>query len=143
MKAIDFSGDRAMANEKLQIAMQLTQDVKEYFKDVDDMGGKVDIENLRMTELDDKLDDLKQNSQDSIEKLRDAKMLNFQNSDPAVSFKATKIREQMMASEANNRLGNDLNREANGFLREARDAYTNINNKNEDMKTNRYHSYIA
>ena len=105
--------------------------------------GKVDIENLRMTELDDKLDDLKQNSQDSIEKLRDAKMLNFQNSDPAVSFKATKIREQMMASEANNRLGNDLNREANGFLREARDAYTNINNKNEDMKTNRYHSYIA
>ena len=38
MKAIDFSEDRAKANEKLQIAMQLTQDVKEYFKDVDDMG---------------------------------------------------------------------------------------------------------
>ena len=70
-------------------------------------------------------------------------MLNFQNSDPAVSFKATKIREQMMASENNNQLGNDLNREANGFLREARDAYTNINNKNEDMKRNRYHSYIT
>ena len=83
--------------------MQLVQDVKDYFEPVESIKANVTVEEERMAEMNGKLDDLKQYSQTSTDKLRDAKMLNFQNSDPAVSFKAAKIREQMGASEANNR----------------------------------------
>ena len=152
MKAVDFSEDRATANEKYlvgkstllsfifpaqrvpplrdskaviklmitledtwwplyalkqtffhSLAMQLVQDVKDYFEPVESIKANVTVEEERMAEMNGKLDDLKQYSQTSTDKLRDAKMLNFQNSDPAVSFKAAKIREQMGASEANNR----------------------------------------
>ena len=43
MKLIDFSEDRAKANEKKRIAMQLVEDVKDYFKDVDSIKGTAEL----------------------------------------------------------------------------------------------------
>lgn len=52
--------------------------------------------------------------------LRTASNLNFRNSDPAVVYKLSQITSQHETSEANNRLGMELDNEANGFLQQAK-----------------------
>ena len=123
MKTADFSEDRAKANEKHRVAMDLVKDVKNYFEDVENIKANVTVEDERIKKLDQNLDDLKQYTENASEKLKAAKMLNFQNSNPAVRFKESKIRQQMEASEANNQLGKQLIGEAREFLNEADRAY--------------------
>ena len=65
--------------------------------------------------------------------LRKAKTLNFRNSAPSVSFKATRISEMTDAAEGNVQLGNDLNREADGFLNDARSAFRRITSDTDDI----------
>ena len=79
MKANDFTEDRANANEMYRASNELVQAVKEFAKPVNSFKGNVTTEEERLKELEVKLDDLKFNSEESNQKLRVAKTLNFRN----------------------------------------------------------------
>ena len=134
MKSNDFSEDRSNANEKYRDAMELLQKVKDFADPVNTFKQNVSVEEERIKELEFKLDDLRSNSEDSTEKLRVAKTLNFRNSDPSVSYKTSKIKEMKAGSEGNIELGNDLNREANDYLDEALSAIDDVGANAQNME---------
>ncbi len=133
IKANDFSPYRANANEQYRKSMEMVQAVKQFVQPVEDFKGTVGVEDERIKELQLKLDDLKNNSENSLDMLRVAKTLNFRNSDPAVSTKTGKIRSMSSAAEANIQLGIDLNNEATEYSDTANESFDQLQNLDQNM----------
>lgn len=134
MKANDFSEDRAAARDKERVARELVKKVKKFADPVDNFKGNVLVEEDRIEKLQEKLDDLKSNSENSIDKLAVAKRLNFRNSDPEAGNKAAEIRQKLAASEGNIKLGKELNNLANGYLDSASQAFQQLDQVDQGIE---------
>lgn len=67
---------------------------------------------------------------------RVASALNFRNAEPQASYKIGRIKEMVSASEANNQLGTDLNREADKSSDDAIKAFSNLASRSQVIANN-------
>ena len=83
-----------------------------------------------------KLDDLHSRTDGAAQDLREAKILNFRNSNPAVINKLDDVKHKIEASEANVQLGNDLNREADEAAGVAINAFDQLVSESQNILDN-------
>lgn len=66
--------------------------------------------------------------------IREAKALNFRNSEPPAAFKTARINSMSTAAEASVQMASDLTAEATVFLSEAADAFDSLRDRSGDME---------
>merc|ERR1712080_595018 len=88
----------------------------------------------RKENLDAKQADLKTISQTAGEELRFASNLNFKNANSPAAFKLGRINDMIKDSKDNNELGRKLENAAKTFLREATDAFAQLNTEHTNME---------
>lgn len=136
MKETDFKPDRANANADYRKSMDLVEEVKKFAKPVEDFKEDVTLVENRQKELTMKLDDLHSRTDGAAQDLREAKILNFRNSNPAVINKLDDVKHKIEASEANVQLGNDLNREADEDAGVAINAFDQLVSESQNILDN-------
>ncbi len=156
IRKYDFSQQRRLARGMEQASLDLVNQVKEFSSPVESLKANVSDVNAEILELTNKLDDLKNNSDRTMDmvsgngngmriqtlasvtafQIREANAMNFRNSDPPAEVKAGRILSVLEATENNNSLGSELVNEADDFLRDARNYFDRAASLRDSMTIN-------
>ncbi len=126
IKLYDFSEQRNKALEHQAASAELVQRVGDFAAPVEAFKDEVAQVDGKISSLGEKLADLKNNSQRTDEMVREAKAMNFRNTEPPAVVKTSRITALIEASKANNQMGTQLNNEADEHLQTATENFARL-----------------
>ena len=134
MKVHDFSDTRSKAEDELQAARGIMANVKDVSAPVDKFKEMVTDTKERLGVLEEKIDDIENQTATANQFTREANQINFRNAAPQASQKVNRIADIKEAVKASQQLSEDLVKQSGDMLYDAKDTYTKMNDKNEQLQ---------
>ena len=133
MQQVDFTDTRRQAEEEQNEARIMMEKVNEMSRPVEEFKKMLEATEQRLADLDGKISDISERTKTAEQLYKEADWINRKNKDSPASRNIQKIKDKTEATKASQDLSESLVEEAEGFLQEAKDSYSELDVKRVPM----------
>ena len=133
MQQLDFTETRRQAEEEQNEARIMMERVNEMSRPVEEFKEKLKSTEQRMADLGEKITDIRGRTKMAEELYLEADWINRKNKNSPASRNIQKIKDKTEATKASQDLSESLVEEAEGFLQEAKESYSDLGAKRVPM----------